>query len=207
MGGLFGVVSKTDCVNDIFYGTDYHSHLGTKRGGMAVINAGVLFWDKDSGRQGTLFLDPLVADTDGDGTPNYLDPDDDGDGLATADEDVDGDGKDELYVAVEAVSGGRVEIQRYDADTPADAGISIEMVRACAAAGLPLLGVCLGHQAIVERLRRGADHLLGFVSLARDHHDVTLAIELVGQLQRKGFHCRRNPVRHLWQKSNTSSLH
>jgi len=40
-------------------------------------------------------------------------------------DDVDGDGRDELYVAVEAVSGGRVEIQRYDADTPADAGISI----------------------------------------------------------------------------------
>ncbi len=39
MGGLFGVVSKTDCVNDIYYGTDYHSHLGTKRGGMAVFNA------------------------------------------------------------------------------------------------------------------------------------------------------------------------
>jgi len=39
MGGLFGVVSKSDCVNDIFYGTDYHSHLGTKRGGMAVINS------------------------------------------------------------------------------------------------------------------------------------------------------------------------
>lgn len=39
MGGLFGVVSETDCVNDIYYGTDYHSHLGTKRGGMAVINA------------------------------------------------------------------------------------------------------------------------------------------------------------------------
>ncbi len=39
MGGLFGVVSKTDCVNDIFYGTDYHSHLGTKRGGMAVVNS------------------------------------------------------------------------------------------------------------------------------------------------------------------------
>jgi amidophosphoribosyltransferase len=39
MGGLFGVASKTDCVNDIFYGTDYHSHLGTKRGGMAIINA------------------------------------------------------------------------------------------------------------------------------------------------------------------------
>ena len=39
MGGLFGVVSKDDCVNDIYYGTDYHSHLGTKRGGMAVVNA------------------------------------------------------------------------------------------------------------------------------------------------------------------------
>ncbi|WP_027400473.1 amidophosphoribosyltransferase [Anaerovorax odorimutans] len=36
MGGLFGVVSKTDCVMDLFFGTDYHSHLGTKRGGMSV---------------------------------------------------------------------------------------------------------------------------------------------------------------------------
>lgn len=39
MGGFFGVVSKEDCVNDLFYGTDYHSHLGTCRGGMAVLNA------------------------------------------------------------------------------------------------------------------------------------------------------------------------
>ena len=38
MGGLFGTVSKEDCVTDLFYGTDYHSHLGTKRGGMAVKN-------------------------------------------------------------------------------------------------------------------------------------------------------------------------
>ena len=38
MGGLFGVVSKEDCVPDLFYGTDYHSHLGTMRGGMAVRN-------------------------------------------------------------------------------------------------------------------------------------------------------------------------
>ena len=36
MGGLFGVASKQDCVFDLFFGTDYHSHLGTKRGGMAV---------------------------------------------------------------------------------------------------------------------------------------------------------------------------
>jgi len=39
MGGLFGTVSKKDCVRDLFYGTDYHSHLGTKRGGMAVKNS------------------------------------------------------------------------------------------------------------------------------------------------------------------------
>ncbi len=38
MGGFFGVVSKEDCVNDLFYGTDYHSHLGTKRGGLATKN-------------------------------------------------------------------------------------------------------------------------------------------------------------------------
>jgi amidophosphoribosyltransferase len=36
MGGFFGVVSKVDCVADLFYGTDYHSHLGTSRGGMVV---------------------------------------------------------------------------------------------------------------------------------------------------------------------------
>ncbi|MGI5928228.1 amidophosphoribosyltransferase [Pseudoflavonifractor sp.] len=36
MGGFFGTISKQDCVMDLFFGTDYHSHLGTKRGGMAV---------------------------------------------------------------------------------------------------------------------------------------------------------------------------
>ena len=36
MGGLFGVVSKNSCVTDLYFGTDYHSHLGTSRGGMAV---------------------------------------------------------------------------------------------------------------------------------------------------------------------------
>jgi amidophosphoribosyltransferase len=38
VGGFFGVVSNSDCVPDLFYGTDYHSHLGTMRGGMAVLN-------------------------------------------------------------------------------------------------------------------------------------------------------------------------
>ena len=36
MGGLFGVASKNDCMLELFYGVDYHSHLGTRRGGMAA---------------------------------------------------------------------------------------------------------------------------------------------------------------------------
>lgn len=40
MGGFFGVVSKKQCALDLFYGVDYHSHLGTRRGGMAT-------YDKD----------------------------------------------------------------------------------------------------------------------------------------------------------------
>ena len=44
MGGFFGVVSHNDAVLDTFFGTDYHSHLGTRRGGMAV-------FDKDIGLQ------------------------------------------------------------------------------------------------------------------------------------------------------------
>lgn len=40
MGGFFGTVSKTECVTDLFYGTDYNSHLGTKRAGMATYAEG-----------------------------------------------------------------------------------------------------------------------------------------------------------------------
>lgn len=40
MGGFFGVASKESCVYDLFYGTDYNSHLGTRRGGVAVHNGG-----------------------------------------------------------------------------------------------------------------------------------------------------------------------
>ena len=43
MGGLFGAVSKRICVLDIFFGVDYHSHLGTRRGGLAI-------YDADEGR-------------------------------------------------------------------------------------------------------------------------------------------------------------
>ena len=38
MSGFFGCISKQDCVYDLFYGTDYNSHLGTRKGGMAVLN-------------------------------------------------------------------------------------------------------------------------------------------------------------------------
>ena len=38
MSGFFGVASKEDCVTELFYGVDYHSHLGTRRAGMAVYN-------------------------------------------------------------------------------------------------------------------------------------------------------------------------
>ncbi len=40
MGGFFGVATKKDCVLDLFYGIDYHSHLGTRRAGMAVCDHG-----------------------------------------------------------------------------------------------------------------------------------------------------------------------
>lgn len=44
MGGFFGAVSRRDCVLDIFFGADYHSHLGTRRGGMVL-------YDKEKGFQ------------------------------------------------------------------------------------------------------------------------------------------------------------
>ena len=44
MGGFFGAVCKRDAITDVFFGTDYHSHLGTRRGGMAA-------WDPETGLQ------------------------------------------------------------------------------------------------------------------------------------------------------------
>ncbi len=43
MGGFFGAALKKDCVADVFYGTDYNSHLGTKRGGMATYDKEIGF--------------------------------------------------------------------------------------------------------------------------------------------------------------------
>ncbi|MBQ2967134.1 MAG: amidophosphoribosyltransferase [Clostridia bacterium] len=44
MGGFFGTISKHDAIADVFFGTDYHSHLGTRRGGIAA-------WDNERGLQ------------------------------------------------------------------------------------------------------------------------------------------------------------
>ena len=44
MGGFFGATSRRNCILDVFFGTDYHSHLGTRRGGMAA-------WDEEMGMQ------------------------------------------------------------------------------------------------------------------------------------------------------------
>ena len=44
MGGFFGAISHKNCIYDVFFGTDYHSHLGTRRGGMAI-------YDKELGFQ------------------------------------------------------------------------------------------------------------------------------------------------------------
>ena len=38
MGGFFGTISNSSCATDLFYGTDYNSHLGTRRGGMATLH-------------------------------------------------------------------------------------------------------------------------------------------------------------------------
>ncbi|MDR1380921.1 MAG: amidophosphoribosyltransferase [Tannerella sp.] len=43
MGGFFGTISKAACITDLFYGTDYHSHLGTRRGGIATFHDGIFY--------------------------------------------------------------------------------------------------------------------------------------------------------------------
>lgn len=43
MGGFFGITSKEDCILDVYFGTDYHSHLGTRRGGIAAYDPEIGF--------------------------------------------------------------------------------------------------------------------------------------------------------------------
>ncbi len=56
MSGFYGSVSERSCIDDVFYGTDYHSHLGTKR-------AGLVFYDREIGfRRRILCPDDRLAD-------------------------------------------------------------------------------------------------------------------------------------------------
>ena len=62
MGGFFGTISKRDCVLDVFFGTDYHSHLGTRRGGMAVYDPSTGFQRQIHNIENTPFRTKFEAD-------------------------------------------------------------------------------------------------------------------------------------------------
>ncbi|MDX2413557.1 MAG: amidophosphoribosyltransferase, partial [Bacteroidales bacterium] len=62
MSGFFGSISKTDAVNDVFYGTDYHSHLGTKRAGMVFYNVKKGFQRRIHSLENTYFRNKFESD-------------------------------------------------------------------------------------------------------------------------------------------------
>ena len=64
MGGFFGTVSKTSCVTDLFYGTDYNSHLGTKRGGLATYSEEQGFIRSIHNLQSSYFRTKFESDLD-----------------------------------------------------------------------------------------------------------------------------------------------
>ena len=64
MGGFFGTVSQSPCVADLFYGTDYQSHLGTKRGGMATCTSNGEFYRKIHNLENTYFRTKFEPELD-----------------------------------------------------------------------------------------------------------------------------------------------
>jgi len=62
MGGFFGAISKRDCVLDIFFGVDYHSHLGTRRGGMAILDPATGFQRQIHNIENTPFRTKFESD-------------------------------------------------------------------------------------------------------------------------------------------------
>ena len=64
MGGFFGAISRRDCVLDIFFGVDYHSHLGNRRGGMVVYNAEEGFQRQIHNIENTPFRTKFEGDLD-----------------------------------------------------------------------------------------------------------------------------------------------
>ena len=62
MGGFFGAISKRDCVLDIFFGVDYHCHMGTRRGGMAIYDAATGFQRQIHNIENTPFRTKFESD-------------------------------------------------------------------------------------------------------------------------------------------------
>ena len=62
MGGFFGTISRKECKYDVFFGTDYHSHLGTRRGGMAFYDANLGFQRQIHNIQNTPFRTKFESD-------------------------------------------------------------------------------------------------------------------------------------------------
>lgn len=65
MGGFFGVAAKEECIFDLFFGTDYHSHLGTRRAGMAVYGEETGFSKSIHNIEGTPFRTKFDKELDG----------------------------------------------------------------------------------------------------------------------------------------------
>ena len=74
MGGFYGVASKNDCVADLFYGTDYHSHLGTVRGGLAVKNGQGFIADLGASEKQVAIRNIYLAYYENQSPQNYLQP-------------------------------------------------------------------------------------------------------------------------------------
>lgn len=69
MGGFFGVAKKTHCINDLFYGVDYNSHMGTKRAGIGTVTADGIFTRSIHNIENSYFrtkFEPDLADFSGD---------------------------------------------------------------------------------------------------------------------------------------------
>ena len=64
MGGFFGTVSQQPCVADLFYGTDYQSHLGTRRGGMATFSSENGFYRSIHNLENTYFRTRFETELD-----------------------------------------------------------------------------------------------------------------------------------------------
>ena len=62
MGGFFGAISHKNCIYDVFFGTDYHSHLGTRRGGMAIYDKELVFQRQIHNIENTPFRTKFESD-------------------------------------------------------------------------------------------------------------------------------------------------